>query len=95
MACECLEKSEVTILEGVKKNNPGRDYLPVDKFRDETGFQNLCIGFNGNFLYFEYKLKYTFTKVNNEKSAVKTHKFSIYPTFCPFCDIKYEEEKED
>nr|WP_294897773.1 hypothetical protein [uncultured Pedobacter sp.] len=92
MRCECIENAEKGAVNMLRKQHPERVYDDVSTFGD-TGFQNLSLSLGeegGLKLFFEFKTHYTFTKANGEQSAQKTHKISLYPSYCPFCgrDLK-------
>lgn len=86
--CNCIADFEAKLIDRVKEQNPTWELEEINHF-DGTGLQNIAFTFgHGNIVYNEFKVRYTFPKVNGEMSTPKTHKLSLYPTYCCYCGIK-------
>lgn len=91
MACNCVDNLEQNTLDHLKGQYKERSYEDVSGW-SETGLQNVAFGLGEGGCrkpYFLYKSRYTFTKTNGQTSALKTENVNIYPTYCPFCGLKY------
>lgn len=90
--CNCIEVQEKKIIEHLKQKYPGRKYDEELNGWDGTGFKNQAITFGEDsktFLYQDFSLKYTFTKVNGDQSKPLKHSLSINPAYCMFCGVKF------
>lgn len=91
MACNCIKEFEEILLNKFKENYKGDTCNDVS-----ANFENQVLSLdNGNWVLVNpFKVEYTFTKKNGEESRTQYWKVSIGMSFCPFCGVKYKEDKE-
>jgi len=84
--CTCIRESEKKISDHLIETHKLTDV-------DEFGYANKAFIFDSyqsSKIYLPFEVVYTPTKKDGTKGRDKTLKTNIFPTFCPFCGVKYE-----
>lgn len=92
--CDCLEKTEENLIKHLTERL-GKDTTIQDVNIDESGYVNKGLSLGAGWkLFLPYAFKYTPTKKDGSAGKEKTFKTSIFPTFCPFCGLRFEKKEE-
>lgn len=89
--CDCISTLENELSEELTKQI--EEKIKVADWEDE-GFMNKAFALNGGptRIGMPFIMQYRRLKTNGEKEKnIQTKNVTMYPTFCPFCGIKYEE----
>lgn len=89
MACDCINKVTLKMVERLKKNSP-KSIITGVKFKT----QGYNFGTGSYNLYNEIAYTEQFEKVNGDLSKERTHTVDVYHSFCPFCGVKTKEAEE-
>ncbi len=83
--CDCLKKSEERVKDHLVEQ---RGLVNVEEF----GYDNTALTFGDNDsdikIYLPFSVSHKPIKKDGSIGNLKTHKVSIFPTFCPFCGVK-------
>lgn len=94
--CSCIKDTEEKAIAHFKDKNPDWEIEPLNHW-EGTGLQPISymMGGRGDTIHLDLKMRYTFTKTNGQRSALKSKTVSIMPNFCPFCGIKFEDQSNN
>jgi hypothetical protein len=86
--CDCLKKvSELAVKHITEKST-------LKNFKVESSRWEHKSWYPSNRIYTRIEFISTFTKKDGSESKPKKDFISIFFTYCPFCGVKIEEEKE-
>lgn len=102
MACKCIDQVSGTILESMREKCAAKKETiqEINTWNGEgllgqtmllSDDNQLC----GNVMKTDFVFRTTFTKKDGSESKPRPNHVAIVFTYCPFCGVKYKEEKLD